>query len=122
MAIIPMMAKSRLCSILLSAPMLRLCEPKFKDHSLSISGLLPTYSVLSPITGAEVDLNSLSKQDLQDYLLFVMDRLISNQRVLFGTPETCREQIELFKAAGVDEIACQMDFGIDINLILHLPT
>jgi len=88
----------------------------FSEYLRSASYL---FGAIAYSRGQKVDLNSLSEQDLQDYLLFVMDRLISNQRVLFGTPETCREQIELFKAAGVDEIACQMDFGIDINLVLQ---
>src|SRR2546430_6049226 len=88
----------------------------FSEYLRSASYL---FGAIAYSRGQKIDLNSLSEQDLQDYLLFVMDRLISNQRVLFGTPETCREQIELFKAAGVDEIACQMDFGIDINLVLQ---
>jgi phthiocerol/phenolphthiocerol synthesis type-I polyketide synthase D len=68
--------------------------------------------------GQKVDLNSLSPQDLQDYLLFVTERLVSNQRVLFGTPQSCRETVALLQQAGVTEIACQIDFGIDINLVL----
>ena len=88
----------------------------FSEYLRSASYL---FGAIAYSRGQKVDLNSLSEQDLQDYLLFVMDRLISNQRVLFGTPETCHEQIALFKAAGVDEIACQMDFGIDINLALQ---
>ncbi len=68
--------------------------------------------------GQKVDLNSLSQQDLQDYLLFVTDRLVSNQRVLFGTPESCQQTVSLLCDAGVTEIACQLDFGIDIDLAL----
>ena len=69
--------------------------------------------------GQKVDLNSLSEQDLNDYLLFVFDRLVSTRRVLFGTPENCLEFVNQLKAAGVDEIACQMDFGVNSDLVLE---
>ncbi len=69
--------------------------------------------------GQKVDLSSLSEQDLNDYLLFVFDRLVSTRRVLFGTPESCLEFVNQLKAAGVDEIACQMDFGVDSELVLE---
>jgi len=69
--------------------------------------------------GQKFDINDLSPKDLEDYLLFVTERLISDQRVLFGTPETCMQQVERLKVAGVDEIACQVDFGIDIKLVLQ---
>ncbi|GAC1365004.1 MAG: hypothetical protein NVSMB44_25460 [Ktedonobacteraceae bacterium] len=69
--------------------------------------------------GQTVDLSSLSEQDLNDYLLFVFDRLVSTQRVLFGTPESCLPLVNQLKEAGVDEIACQMDFGVDSQLVLE---
>ncbi|MBA2679606.1 MAG: LLM class flavin-dependent oxidoreductase, partial [Ktedonobacteraceae bacterium] len=69
--------------------------------------------------GQKVDIKTLSEQDLNDYLLFVFDRLVSTQRVLFGTPESCQELVNQLKAAGVNEIACQMDFGVDSKLVLE---
>jgi natural product biosynthesis luciferase-like monooxygenase protein len=69
--------------------------------------------------GQNIDLATLSAQDVNDYLQFVFDRLVSNQRVLFGTPEGCLELVRKLTAVGVDEIACQMDFGIDIDLVLE---
>lgn len=68
--------------------------------------------------GQKVDMSTLSEQDLEDYLNFVVDRLVSNQRVLFGTPESCVETVARLKEAGVNEIACQLDFGIDLQLVL----
>jgi natural product biosynthesis luciferase-like monooxygenase protein/amino acid adenylation domain-containing protein len=68
--------------------------------------------------GQQVDLSRLSEQDLQDYMGFVADRLIGERRVLFGTPETCAPIVAQLRAAGVNEIACQMDFGVDTNLVL----
>lgn len=73
--------------------------------------------------GQKIDMSTLSEQDLNDYLNFVLDRLISEGRVLFGTPESSVEMITKLKAAGVDEIACQLDFGIDLQLALDsLPS
>lgn len=45
---------------------------------------------------------------------------------LFGTPEGCEAMLEKARAAGVDEIACQLDFGVDADAVLenlaHLKT
>jgi natural product biosynthesis luciferase-like monooxygenase protein len=68
--------------------------------------------------GQKIDMSSLSEQDFNDYFNFVFDRLISEGRVLFGTPESSVEMITKLKAAGVDEITCQLDFGIDLQLAL----
>lgn len=69
--------------------------------------------------GQQVDLNTLSEQDLHDYLLFVFDRLVSTQRVLFGTPESCLPLVKQLQEAGVNEIACQMDFGVPTQQVLE---
>ena len=69
--------------------------------------------------GQKIDLASLSEQDMKDYLDFVFNRLISTQRVLFGTPESCLEVVERLKAIGVSEIACQMDFGLEPELVMQ---
>ncbi len=69
--------------------------------------------------GQQIDLSHLPEQDLQDYLIFVTDRLIGEQRVLFGTPETCAPIVRQLQAVGVNEIACQMDFGIATDLVLR---
>jgi len=88
----------------------------FCDYLKSASYLL---NAIAYSRGQKIDLNSLSEQDINDYLYFVFDRLISTQRVLFGTPETCFELVGQLRTAGVDEIACQMDFGLDVDLILN---
>ncbi len=69
--------------------------------------------------GQKIDLASLSEQDSRDYLNFVFNRLISTQRVLFGTPESCLEVVARLKAIGVTELACQMDFGLEPELALR---
>ncbi len=37
---------------------------------------------------------------------------------LFGTPSSCLAMVERVKAAGVDEVACLMDFGIPTDTVL----
>ena len=88
----------------------------FCDYLKSASYLL---NAIAHSRGQKIDLASLSEQDIKDYLDFVFNRLISTQRVLFGTPETCLEAVARLKAIGVTEIACQMDFGLDTELVLR---
>ena len=68
--------------------------------------------------GQKVDLSSLSEQDLDEYLQFVLDRMISTQRVLFGTPESCLNLVSQLREAGVNEVACQLDFGLEVDVAL----
>ena len=68
--------------------------------------------------GQKVDLGQLSDHDVEEYLQFVFDRLVSDRRVLFGSPETCFPLIAELRALGVDEIACQLDFGIETEVVL----
>lgn len=70
----------------------------------------------------EVNFDSLSGQELDDYVQWVADRLTTQRRVLLGTPDACFKQIAELRAIGVDEIAYQVDFGIDTDLALrNLP-
>lgn len=90
-------------------------QTSFCDYLKSASYLL---NAIAYSRDQKIDLSVLSEEDINDYLSFVFERLISTQRVLFGTPETCFELVGQLKTAGVDEIACQMDFGLDVDLIL----
>jgi natural product biosynthesis luciferase-like monooxygenase protein len=38
---------------------------------------------------------------------------------LIGTPTSCMKMIERLKAIGVDEVACLIDFGIDVDSVLE---
>jgi natural product biosynthesis luciferase-like monooxygenase protein/thioester reductase-like protein len=62
--------------------------------------------------GRSLDVASLSGADLDDYVEFVADRLVSDGRVLFGTPEGCHRLVEKLSRLDVDELACQIDFGL----------
>jgi natural product biosynthesis luciferase-like monooxygenase protein len=64
-----------------------------------------------------LDLNSMSAQDMEDLLSFAFDRYFETS-ALFGTPDTSLALIERLKAIGVDEIACLIDFGVDVDSTL----
>jgi natural product biosynthesis luciferase-like monooxygenase protein len=68
--------------------------------------------------GQDLDFKSLSAQDQEFAVNFVFERLVES-RVLFGTPESCLPLIQRLRAAGVDEVACQVDFGVPTDVILH---
>ena len=68
--------------------------------------------------GQSIDLAGLTPKSVDDFVNFVFERLLS-ERVLFGTPASCFEFVKELKAIGVDEIACQLDFGVDVDLALE---
>jgi natural product biosynthesis luciferase-like monooxygenase protein len=64
------------------------------------------------------DISALSEADVEGFVGFVYERLVSERRVLFGTPESCLELLAELQAIGVDEIACQLDFGLETEAVL----
>src|SRR4030095_2951179 len=67
--------------------------------------------------GRFADFANLSEADLDEYIQFVFDRLVSTGRVLFGTPEDCAEIVAKLAAIGDGGLACQLDFGIDAETV-----
>ncbi|WP_177154608.1 MupA/Atu3671 family FMN-dependent luciferase-like monooxygenase [Actinosynnema pretiosum] len=63
-----------------------------------------------------VDLDELSAQD-RDYLIDAAFRRYADGRSLIGTPEDARPLLVELAAAGVDEVACFVDFGAPPNLV-----
>jgi natural product biosynthesis luciferase-like monooxygenase protein len=64
-----------------------------------------------------VKLESMSAKDTEDLLAFAFDRYFETS-ALFGSPETCAPVVEDLKALGVDEVACLIDFGVDVDSTL----
>ncbi len=68
---------------------------------------------------------NLSNEDKETILNYAFERYFETSS-LFGTPETCITTIERARAAGVDEIACLIDFGVDQEMVLagldHIKT
>ena len=71
--------------------------------------------------GTEVDVGALSPADRQAFVGLLYDRFAS-ARGLIGTPETCLPLVRELADAGVDELACLLDFGAPADDVLaHLP-
>ncbi|MEO8216228.1 MAG: MupA/Atu3671 family FMN-dependent luciferase-like monooxygenase [Acidobacteriota bacterium] len=83
----------------------------------------PTFKKLSEEQGKTLDefLAQVSDEDLDALLEFAFQRYFRSSG-LFGTPDDCLAMVEKVAEAGVDEIACLIDFGIDTGVVLdHLP-
>ncbi|MBR9804888.1 LLM class flavin-dependent oxidoreductase [bacterium] len=69
----------------------------------------------------DVDIKSLSEEESETILDFAFERYFETSG-LFGTVETCIQMVDRCKAAGVDEIACLLDFGVPTEEIMqNLP-
>jgi phthiocerol/phenolphthiocerol synthesis type-I polyketide synthase D len=70
---------------------------------------------------ASVDIDAISEQERDVFVNFLYDRFVGS-RALIGSPATCRDLIMQLWAAGVDEIACLLDFGPAYDAVLdNLP-
>lgn len=63
------------------------------------------------------DKGSLSEQDMEALLDHAFERYYEAGGLL-GTPEACLAMIERLKAIDIDEIACMIDFGVDVDAVL----
>ena len=92
-------------------------EP-FCDYIRSLSGLL---RVFAKSRGQAVDAGELSAAERDELVGFIFERYFV-KRALFGTPESCGELVSRLAAAGVDEIACLLDYGVDeARMLASLP-
>ena len=66
----------------------------------------------------ETRLDDLSPRKRADLLEFAFERYY-RKTGLMGTPESCAAMVEAVAKAGVDEIACLIDFGIDEGRIFE---
>lgn len=69
--------------------------------------------------GKKIDITQLSPTDFRDYVRFVCERLVARNMAIFGSPETCVESIKKFQGIGVTEVACQLDFGLEPDLVMQ---
>jgi natural product biosynthesis luciferase-like monooxygenase protein len=65
----------------------------------------------------DVDLRRLADSEVEAILDFAFERYFETSG-LFGTPSTCGRMVERCKQAGVDEIACLLDFGAPTERVL----
>lgn len=88
-------------------------EP-LKDYLRSTLHLL---GKLSQSAGLELNPEAFSDEDTETLLEFAFERYFS-RRSLMGTPESVAPLLQALKAAGVNEIACLVDFGPSHEAIL----
>jgi natural product biosynthesis luciferase-like monooxygenase protein len=65
-----------------------------------------------------VDPASLTEAD-RDALMTAAFEMYFQDRTLLGTPAKCARLIESLTEAGVDELACLIDFGVDTDSVLE---
>jgi natural product biosynthesis luciferase-like monooxygenase protein len=65
-----------------------------------------------------MDSQPLSAQDMDALLDHAFARYYGTS-ALFGTPQRCLALVDRLKGAGVDEIACLIDFGVETDTVLE---
>ena len=88
-------------------------EP-FCDYLKTHYGLLEN---LAKGMGLDVSLSDFSDDDLDSLLLFGVEGFMKG-RSLIGTPESCGPFVQQLNDAGVDEIACLIDFVQDFDAVM----
>lgn len=63
------------------------------------------------------ELKNMNEQDLQFLVAQAFDRYFETSG-LFGTVDDCMETLQRLKSAGVDEVACLIDFGVPNDQVL----
>ena len=67
--------------------------------------------------GLDVDPKHITEQNVDALVIHAFNRYYETCG-LFGTPDTCLLMIDKLKAAGIDEIACLIDFGVDADSVM----
>jgi FkbM family methyltransferase len=86
----------------------------FTEYLRSSFGLVET---LARSLGRGDDVRHLSDADREALLAHAFDRFFETSG-LFGSPATCLRLIDRLRAAGVDEIGCLIDFGVEVETAL----
>ncbi|AGC46256.1 non-ribosomal peptide synthetase [Myxococcus stipitatus DSM 14675] len=89
-------------------------DAPLRQYLKSSLGLLR--SVIGPLPHGEA-LESLSEEDVDLLLSRAVDRYF-HQMGLFGDVESCLPLLEKLRELGVDEVACLIDFGVDVESTL----
>jgi natural product biosynthesis luciferase-like monooxygenase protein/amino acid adenylation domain-containing protein len=86
----------------------------FKSYLKSSAGLLRSQA--AGLGGAEAA-GRVTEEDEETILDRAFERYFATS-CLFGSPESCLAMVESLRAAGVDEIACLIDFGVAEDQVL----
>ncbi|MBN2564092.1 MAG: LLM class flavin-dependent oxidoreductase, partial [Candidatus Eisenbacteria bacterium] len=83
-----------------------------KKYSSAFPAFKKGGAAASKVTFADVP-----EEDMRAILEHAFERYFETSGLL-GTPETCAERVESIRSAGIDEIACLIDFGVDPDVVL----
>jgi natural product biosynthesis luciferase-like monooxygenase protein len=86
-----------------------------KNDPLAFSGLKRPAGQRG--AGGEDPAAGFSQEEIEAMAAHAFERYFETSG-LFGTPGVCLERIEQLRQAGVDEIACLIDFGVDGEAVL----
>ena len=76
---------------------------------------------LAKNAGIKVDLEKFTQADINSLLRFAYEGWLKG-RTLIGSKTTCMQMIERLKKAGVDEVACLIDFNDNFDAVMtNLP-
>lgn len=82
-----------------------------------LKGNLKLLEKLAQSRGLPIDVTQLTPAQLDQALEWLFEKFL-RQRSLLGTPESCQELVTRLAEAGVQEIACLLDFGPTPEAIL----
>lgn len=81
----------------------------------------PTFKKRTTDLGGGFSLDGLSDEEIDAVLDYAFERYYKNSG-LFGTPAQCMDRVAEVTGAGIDEIACLLDFGLPAETVVeHLP-
>ena len=63
------------------------------------------------------NLDELSQKEREGLLAYAFERYCQTS-ALIGTPDTCLEMVTRLKEIGVNEIACLIDFGVEVDAVM----
>ncbi|WP_051732397.1 MupA/Atu3671 family FMN-dependent luciferase-like monooxygenase [Kitasatospora phosalacinea] len=80
---------------------------------------------LGATTGSAEDFKALPPGELRALVDRAFERFFATASLL-GTPQVCADMVDRMKAAGADEVACLIDFGVEdkaaLDALAHLVT
>ena len=76
---------------------------------------------LGATTGSAEDFKALPPGELRELVDRAFERFFATASLL-GTPQVCADMVDRMKAAGVDEVACLIDFGVEEKAALDALT
>src|SRR6185436_1059377 len=83
---------------------------------LDVASSFPAFKLPGGARPREMDVATMSHEEIDAMLDFAFERYFETSGLL-GTPATCARMADRCKRAGVDEIACLLDFGVPTDRV-----